>query len=215
MLFLQVFLLNTLFSNKIYFPNIAASSCAGCGTRCEFHNTPQFMHQVIHNACGQDAHIEWENTIKLLGYTRYRSHVGSDVLRFWHTENSRVSIRAPAWGATQATLNNRRGWRSFNSRSRMGSDPQVAQRIQHRRVSIRAPAWGATFGEQVFRVRQGVSIRAPAWGATCVSVTARPVHPTFQFALPHGERLSSKRKLPSPLRFQFALPHGERPVFLY
>ena len=79
MLFLQVFLLTTLFSNKIYFPNIAASSCAGCGTRCEFHNTPQFMHQVIHNACGQDAHIEWENRIKLLGYTRYRSHVGSDV----------------------------------------------------------------------------------------------------------------------------------------
>ena len=107
MLFLQVFLLNTLFSNKIYFPNIAASSCAGCGTRCEFHNTPQFMHQVIHNACGQDAHIEWENTIKLLGYTRYRSHVGSDVLRFWHTENSRVSIRAPAWGATSCTST---GW---------------------------------------------------------------------------------------------------------
>lgn len=79
MLFLQVFLLTTLFSNKIYFPNIAASSCASCGTHCEFHNPPQFMHQVIHNACGQDAHIEWENTIKLLGYTRYRSHVGSDV----------------------------------------------------------------------------------------------------------------------------------------
>ena len=231
MLFLQVFLLNTLFSNKIYFPNIAASSCAGCGTRCEFHNTPQFMHQVIHNACGQDAHIEWENTIKLLGYTRYRSHVGSDVLRFWHTENSRVSIRAPAWGATQATLNNRRGWRSFNSRSRMGSDPQVAQRIQHRRVSIRAPAWGATapgdFGLQTGRV----SIRAPAWGATPSSITI-VCSPEFQFALPHGERrymarqhalqravsirapawgatLTGSHALPA-MRFQFALPHGER-----
>ena len=78
MLFLQVFLLTALFSNKIYFPNIAASSCAGCGTRCEFHNTPQFMHQVIHNACGQDAHIEWENTIKLFGYIKCHSRVGSD-----------------------------------------------------------------------------------------------------------------------------------------
>ena len=79
MLFLQVFLLTTLFYNKIYFPNIAASSCASCGTRCEFHNTPQFMHQVIHNACGQDAHIEWENTIKSFGYIKCHSRVGSDV----------------------------------------------------------------------------------------------------------------------------------------
>ena len=78
MLFLQVFLLTTLFSNKIYFPNIAASSCAGCGTRCEFHNTPQFMHQVIHNACGQDAHIECKNTIKSFGYIKCHSRMGRD-----------------------------------------------------------------------------------------------------------------------------------------
>ena len=102
MLFLQVFLLTSLFSNKIYFHNVAASSCASCGTRCEFHNTPQFMHQVIHNACGQDAHIEWENTIKLLGYTRYRSHVGSDAHQGARHRRLVVSIRAPVLGQAQS-----------------------------------------------------------------------------------------------------------------
>ena len=55
-----------------------------------------------------------------------------------------VSIRAPAWGATEYRI-------SCN---------------QCRAVSIRAPAWGATFGVGVAVAIFGVSIRAPAWGAT-------------------------------------------------
>ena len=56
----------------------------------------------------------------------------------------RVSIRAPAWGAT----------------SPLGSLPE------QRRVSIRAPAWGATLPLLQHWSLHLVSIRAPAWGAT-------------------------------------------------
>ena len=57
---------------------------------------------------------------------------------------SGVSIRAPAWGATDRA-----------------SSPYFPSR-----VSIRAPAWGATFGAFEFPFFVVVSIRAPAWGAT-------------------------------------------------
>ena len=78
----------------------------------------------------------------------------------------RVSIHAPAWGATSSR--HHRGRRSG--------------------VSIHAPAWGATAWVLLWRILAHVSIHAPAWGATrsmsCLSATAR-----FQFTLPHGERL--------------------------
>ena len=58
--------------------------------------------------------------------------------------NRRVSIHAPAWGATDAE-----------------------SRCQTVRVSIHAPAWGATYGRaQISVAYMSVSIHAPAWGAT-------------------------------------------------
>ena len=121
-----------------------------------------------------------------------------------------VSIRAPAWGAT--TL-----YREF--------DKTVA-------VSIRAPAWGATPRDVRNPGKTAVSIRAPAWGATQIVIAAHrrirfqfalphgerltgltmpPPYKVFQFALPHGERLCVRRPGNYGARFQFALPHGERP----
>ena len=56
----------------------------------------------------------------------------------------RVSIHAPAWGATIEGL-----WSKA-----------------HKAVSIHAPAWGATVAAQAPDPIAGVSIHAPAWGAT-------------------------------------------------
>ena len=61
-----------------------------------------------------------------------------------HSLRSRVSIHAPAWGATRCCH-----W----------SSPTL-------RVSIHAPAWGATYRVVVFVYSIYVSIHAPAWGAT-------------------------------------------------
>ena len=99
----------------------------------------------------------------------------------------RVSIHAPAWGATkpgsvdirpvmfQSTLP--RGERQhgpqqpdhgpgFNPRSRVGSDPYSKILETNGLVSIHAPAWGATNAAHLFLLILPVSIHAPAWGAT-------------------------------------------------
>ena len=74
-----------------------------------------------------------------------RSRVGSDAVCDSQCTGNDVSIRAPAWGATEAAA---------------PASPAMT-------VSIRAPAWGATHGFQQAVRPSGVSIRAPAWGATC------------------------------------------------
>ena len=61
----------------------------------------------------------------------------------------RVSIHAPAWGAT--------------TRSRR------CPRLEH--VSIHAPAWGATGPCRQCAKMEKVSIHAPAWGATWVTMS--------------------------------------------
>ena len=113
-------------------------------------------------------------------------HGERQVLRGQTAAALRVSIHAPAWGATcirpsatpptsfQFTLPH--GERHvgggcdtiyicFNSRSRMGSD-------LHQAFCDAADV---------------VSIHAPAWGATCIRPSATPPM-SFQFTLPHGER---------------------------
>ena len=144
---------------------------------------------------------------------------------------------------------------SFNSRSREGSDNHLIARLDtvqafqfalprgerrarrqrrqdERQVSIRAPARGATglvLGGSATLV---VSIRAPARGATRWRRHRATSMPTFQFALPRGERrpvvFSTRRQYRFNSRsregsdlilsavwscipwFQFALPRGER-----
>ena len=79
----------------------------------------------------------------------------------------RVSIRAPAWGATSAGLSPLSCKCCFNPRPRVGGDALHGRRlVDVQEVSIRAPAWGATcLNARAPRVVV-VSIRAPAWGAT-------------------------------------------------
>ena len=79
----------------------------------------------------------------------------------------RVSIHAPAWGAT-VSFNNPTETQMFQS-----THPRGVRRVQFldlatkQKVSIHAPAWGVTLG--VSTAQHGdidVSIHAPAWGAT-------------------------------------------------
>ena len=100
---------------------------------------------------------------------------------------SKVSIRAPAWGATRATAQTVAAHRSFNSRSRMGSDATQTTLTLTGEVSIRAPAW-----------------------ERLVNITSEILSFLFQFALPHGERRRMWCGKNAVTQFQFALPHGER-----
>ena len=141
-----------------------------------------------------------------------RSRTGSDVFRSRRFPSRRVSIHAPARGATsrpvktcalemfQSTLphgerhlsTRRFGHaRGFNPRSRTGSDPCADERGRERMVSIHAPARGATF-DPIHPVGFGdVSIHAPARGATFVKILSLG-DVAFQSTLPHGERHSRR-----------------------
>ena len=73
-----------------------------------------------------------------------RSRVGSDPSRRAKPQRRRVSIHAPAWGAT----------------------PAPTRPSAPLEVSIHAPAWGATSFAATGGLGCSVSIHAPAWGAT-------------------------------------------------
>ena len=117
-----------------------------------------------------------------------RSRVGSDAAGARRGAELCVSIRAPAWGATQ-TGADCSGMARFQFALPRGERHEFAAAVFRLvEVSIRAPAWGATPLDTSVKVRLRVSIRAPAWGATVVQrsfITAC----AFQFALPRGERL--------------------------
>ena len=103
-------------------------------------------------------------------------------------DSSRVSIHAPAWGATRGPLLILHHVLCFNPRTRVGCDISQAKGIILFLVSIHAPAWGATCRAWSGLVRNEfqsthprgvrrqpcqsqarparVSIHAPAWGAT-------------------------------------------------
>ena len=160
-----------------------------------------------------------------------RSRMGSDAASRHRQRGRKVSIRAPAWGATTEWIG----------------------QILSCHVSIRAPAWGATlfvfssYGQLKFQfalphgerlqgrpgaVLYGVSIRAPAWGATQrFSALFRNIirfnsRSRMGSDPPAGQSpawcccFNSRSRMGSDMTlakisgqkdvFQFALPHGER-----
>ncbi len=70
--------------------------------------------------------------------------MGSDQIPLAAAHDRRISIHAPAWGATARKLDIRR---------------RIA-------ISIHAPAWGATADDHALSSNSVISIHAPAWGAT-------------------------------------------------
>ena len=122
---------------------------------------------------------------------------------------ARVSIRAPAWGATVKALQEGKSFR----------------------VSIRAPAWGATdttkktcksrkFQFALPRGERHTCGKYPT-GRQCFNSRSRvgsdlllfahiATATMFQFALPRGERRRTLTRNAGDVVFQFALPRGER-----
>ncbi len=121
-----------------------------------------------------------------------RSRAGSDVRPLTPSEVERVSIHAPARGATRQRLS-------------VG---------ELRLVSIHAPARGATSYQGNLENEIEVSIHAPARGATTSGAFNRLVK-SFQSTLPRGERRFYLRKHTIEYVFQSTLPRGERRCDLF
>ena len=96
-----------------------------------------------------------------------RSHEGSDIIRLAESLGMRISIRAPARGATTVSVCAEFSGSNFNPRSREGSDIDWVSNPLCNAISIRTPARGAT----------------RTW-------TRLPRLCRFQSALPRGERRS-------------------------
>ena len=124
---------------------------------------------------------------------------------------TRVSIHAPARGATVSSVSSMGSISCFNSRSREGSNFTEVVRPRAKPVSIHAPARGATTSVEAIGLLEAVSIHAPARGATRQDQMSLVRATSFQFRLPRGERLPSRiGLLRHSLLFQFTLPRGER-----
>ena len=83
---------------------------------------------------------------------------------------SRISIHAPAWGATRSCAT-KLAPPNFNSRPRVGGDP-----LAH-----------------ILRRQTAISIHAPAWGATKIRLKFSAIS-TFQFTPPRGGRQQKRTK---------------------
>ena len=135
----------------------------------------------------------------------------------------RVSIHAPARGATTGIYDRTTYLQSFNPRARTGRDvptPSGAYQLQvsiHApargatlnicstslflyRVSIHAPARGATGADQAHGRAGSVSIHAPARGAT-IAAASDIFGTKFQSTRPHGARPWTKTDRGSPRGF--------------
>ena len=124
-----------------------------------------------------------------------------------------VSIHAPAWGATPSCRPSPAGIPCFNPRTRVGCDLRRLG-LHHDAiiVSIHAPAWGATPAPDL-RIRgRVVSIHAPAWGATGGKRQPFPADEMFQSTHPRGVRPIKSSIARKSERFQSTHPRGVRRV---
>ena len=117
-----------------------------------------------------------------------RSRVGSDEKQAKKAQREKVSIHAPAWGATRRCRN----------------DHLLSM------VSIHAPAWGATMKAFWFLFISRFQFTLPR-GERQKVLGSAPLSSVFQFTLPRGERPQRLIAYEGQVRFQFTLPRGERP----
>jgi len=91
----------------------------------------------------------------------------------------RVSIHAPARGATRGESIMAKTKSSFNPRPCARGDYRIHHVVGTRHVSIHAPARGATSERFYARCRENVSIHAPARGATARLLRKRSITISF------------------------------------
>ena len=104
-------------------------------------------------------------------------------------EQDKVSIHAPAWGATSMAASVFYSNRSFNPRTRVGCD---------------------LVAESIAFIRQHVSIHAPAWGATCRACRLAGASNGFNPRTRVGCDWQEKRGACALSRFQSTHPRGVR-----
>ena len=121
----------------------------------------------------------------------------------------RISIRAPARGATQYQ-GGANAWIEFQSALPRGERPDISSEI-HKAflISIRAPARGATLLHAGTAYQWCISIRAPARGATITSNRSVRLIRISIRAPARGATCTFTHIL-SIRQFQSALPRGER-----
>ena len=113
--------------------------------------------------------------------------MGRDFRALGDVRLHRISIHAPAWGAT----------------------PLLDLLHQQRRISIHAPAWGATELDSDLQDNLNISIHAPAWGATFIAISR--LYPSrFQSTRPRGARLLFNPYIDEISIFQSTRPRGAR-----
>ncbi len=103
-----------------------------------------------------------------------RARVGRDAPPDRQQQSHKVSIHAPAWGATVSQRPYRRVDPVSIHAPAWGATHIGGATVPTLEVSIHAPAWGATCAPPWKRARCGVSIHAPAWGATSASARFNP-----------------------------------------
>ena len=134
---------------------------------------------------------DWLQGYHLSGSWRFnpRTRMGCDQeAHCQYLRRNRVSIHAPAWGATVS----------------------IGHIIEVNIVSIHAPAWGATkkpivstSDATVFQSTHPHGVRPLVLGTSSKLIS-------FQSTHPHGVRPSTRCILPADLRFQSTHPHGVR-----
>ena len=104
-----------------------------------------------------------------------RARVGRDHEQHSSVAAERISIHAPAWGATMARnfLPTKAGISIHAPAWGATFVPRGACAVP--RISIHAPAWGATASVVITMDTYTISIHAPAWGATQPYPQAREV----------------------------------------
>ena len=147
----------------------------------------------------------------------------------------KVSIHAPAWGATAIIIDSDDPAHVSIHAPAWGATAWCYDMIAFDDVSIHAPAWGATCRwrptccrHHCFNPRprmggdfhlhqvpfQGqVSIHAPAWGATNIVLT-NILNKLFQSTPPHGGRQRPHFHVLLFVKFQSTPPHGGRLIIL-
>ena len=122
----------------------------------------------------------------------------------------RVSIHAPAWGATCSASGLRIFLKGFNSRARMGRDSNKPLEAGSVPVSIHAPAWGATF-YQLFREKSSSGFNSRArMGRDVTAECGKCLKVCFNSRARMGRDFQIACTVPSSLGFQFTRPHGAR-----
>ena len=101
--------------------------------------------------------------------------------------DSKISIHAPAWGATLGRPHDKGRTEYFNPRSRVGSDKNSPVATPSSSNFNPRSRVGSDTKKHCFVRLLDISIHAPAWGATALAQASSARLP-FQSTLPRGER---------------------------